>query len=68
MATRTHTTYFSGDSLEPIRREYVTLRADAESRGTYITDEAADAIGQRLDVLRIAIELLAEPVPGPFGG
>jgi hypothetical protein len=66
--TRTHTHYWGEEQIEPLRTAYDAIAEDFDKRRPYITDEAEAAGDMRLDALRSAIALAAEPVPPEFGG
>ena len=68
MSTRTHTVYWGDDQLDPLRKAYDQVAEHFDERRPYITDEAEAAGDARLDALRSAIAMMAEPVPPSFGG
>ena len=65
--TRTHTVYFSEDTLAEIWVCAETLNADWKARGRYMHGEVFDAGNARLQLLANVLSLLAEPVPESFG-
>lgn len=62
MGTRTHTVFFTQESLKPIKGEYEKLSDDYGKRAKYMSTGAQYAYEQRLLILSNAIKLLAEPV------
>lgn len=62
MGTRTHTVFFTEESLNPIRKELTKLSDDFLARSKYMSNGAQVAYEHRLFVIRHAIELLSEPV------
>lgn len=68
MGTYTYVRYFNEISLTRIRAELKHLKDDAERRFPDMSEEAHIALLQRLRIVENGIELLAEPVPKPFGG
>lgn len=60
MGARTHTYFFGEDQLEPLWKEYKALAADANARALHVGLELKAKMTDRLENLRIAIELLSE--------
>jgi len=61
--TRTHTVWFDTESLIPLAEAIDLLVEDGESRMPYMTAIDQGRLQTRLDGLRAAYRLLAEPVP-----
>lgn len=60
--TRTHTVYFSEESLTKLIEANAELWVDLDERKPYISEEAYLAAATRLGLLNTAIQLLKEPV------
>ena len=64
--TRTHTVFFSVETLKPLAELAGELERDWERRKPYMSIEAGRAGRARLKVLMEAIVLLSEPVAESF--
>lgn len=58
--TRTHTVYFTPDTLIPLATEIEALRANAEKRRPYISETAWASIDMRLVLLETGLQLLTD--------
>jgi hypothetical protein len=59
-ATRTHTVFFSDESLQALETAYKGLVSDFRGRSSYMSEEAMVACYQRLELVRLAIERLKD--------
>lgn len=59
--TRTHTFYFSEDSIRPLLDEINKLVEDWNSRSGYMDEDVYNRGKNRLVALRVVADMLAEP-------